>query len=148
MEILSLEEGTPTAVFPTIWAVRMGVSLSAMGSVMLMREALLPARLDEARNLAAQRDFAQLVAPKTELAKHPARPAGEPATVAQAHGRGVPGQLLLPLARLLAIFVGAPGVVDDCEQRSASGGELGDRLAAFLVAVDHGEFGHGDPFRS
>src|SRR5882762_5756210 len=145
MEILSLEEGTPTAVFPTIWALRIRVSMSAMGSVMLMREALLPARLDEARNLAAQRDFAQLVAPQPELAKHPARPAGQPATVAQAHGRGVPGQLLLLLARFLALFVGASGVVDDCEQRRASGGELGHRLAAFLVAVDQGEFGHDDP---
>src|SRR5207249_2144425 len=39
MEILSLEDGTPTAVFPTAWALRMRVSMSAMGSVMLMREA-------------------------------------------------------------------------------------------------------------
>src|SRR5438094_6623133 len=34
---------------------------------------------------------------------------------------------------------------DLCEEGCASGSELGDRLAAFLVAVDHGEFGHGDP---
>src|SRR6266480_956702 len=39
MEILSFEDGTPTAVFPTIWALRMRVSMSAMGSVMLMRGA-------------------------------------------------------------------------------------------------------------
>src|SRR5205809_635839 len=120
-------------------------SSSAMGSVMLMREALLPARLDEAWDFAAQRDFAQLVAPEPELAKHSARPAGKPATVSQAYGRGVPRQLLLLLARLLPLLVGASGVVDDCEQRRASGGELGHRLAAFLVAVDQGEFGHDDP---
>src|SRR5439155_15195880 len=101
----------------------MRVSMSAMGSVMLMR-GLLPARLDEARDLSAQRDFAQLVAPEPELAEHSARPAGEPAAVAQPHGRGVPRQLLLLLARLLALFVRAPGVVDDCEQGRASGGEL------------------------
>src|SRR6266702_2637430 len=39
MEIFSLEDGTPTRVFPTAWALRMRVSMSAMGSVMLMREA-------------------------------------------------------------------------------------------------------------
>src|SRR5258706_4411715 len=38
MEIFNLEDGTPTAVFPTIWALRMRVSMSAMGSVMLMRK--------------------------------------------------------------------------------------------------------------
>src|SRR6267142_4493498 len=145
MEIFNLEDGTPTAVFPTIWALRMRVSMSAMGSVMLMRAALLPARLDEAWDFSAQRDFAQLVAAEPELAKHSARPAGKPATVSQAHGRGVPRQLLLLLARLLPLLVGASGVVDDCEQRRASGGVLGHRLAAFLVAVDQCEFSHGDP---
>src|SRR5712691_2917086 len=108
-------------------------------------ENLLPARLDQARDLPAQRDLAQLVAPKPELAEHSARTAGQAAAVAQPHGRGVPGQLLLLLARLLAVFVRAPGVVDDCDQRRAPGGELGHRLAAFFGAVDHGEFGHADP---
>src|SRR5215471_16010743 len=37
MDTLTFEEGTPTTVFPTIWALRMRVSMSAMGSVMLMR---------------------------------------------------------------------------------------------------------------
>src|SRR5260221_7027358 len=106
---------------------------------------LLPARLDQARDLPAQRDFAQLVAPEPELAKLSARAAGQAATAPEPNRRGVPRQLLLLLARLLAILVGAPGVVDDSEQRSASGGVLCHRLAAFLVAVDQGEFGHGDP---
>src|SRR5215467_16295092 len=39
IETLRLEEGTPTAVFPTAWALRIRVSISAMGSVMLMRSA-------------------------------------------------------------------------------------------------------------
>src|SRR5215467_6099189 len=37
MDTLTFEEGTPTTVFPTILALRMRVSISAMGSVMLMR---------------------------------------------------------------------------------------------------------------
>src|SRR5713226_6393415 len=136
----------PTAVFPTIWALRMRVSISAMGSVMLISGSLLlPARLDQSRDLSAHRDFAQLVAPQSELAKDPARPAGQPATIAQAHGRCVPRQLLELLARLLAVLVGALGVVDDGEDRSASGGELGHRLAALLFAVDEGELGHDNP---
>src|SRR6266568_1327324 len=116
----------PTAVLPTAWALRMRVSISAMGSVMLMRGTLLlPARLDQSRDLTAQRDLAQLVASQSELAKDPARPAGQPAAIAQAHGRRVPRQLLELLARLLAVLVGAPGVVDEGEDRGAPEGELG-----------------------
>src|SRR2546427_11843092 len=129
----------PTAVFPTIWALRMRVSISAMGSVMLIAGSLLlPARLDQSRDLPAQRDFAQLVAPQSELAKDPARPACQPATIAQAHGRCVPRELLELLARLLAVLVGAPRVVDDREQRRAPCGELRHRLAALLFAVVEG----------
>src|SRR5258707_425554 len=73
---------------------------------------LLPTRLDQSRDLATQRDFAQLVACEAELAEHSARPAGQPAPVAKAHGRGVPRKLLQLLARLLAVLVGELGVVD------------------------------------
>src|SRR5882672_1595279 len=145
METLTFEEGTPTTVFPTIWALRMRVSISAMGSVMLMRSILLPAGLDQSRDLAAKRDLAQLVARQTELAEHAARPAGQAAAVAKAHRRSVPRQLLQLLPRLLAILVGALGVVDGLEQRGAPGGVLRHRLAAFFIAIDNSEFGHGDP---
>src|SRR5215831_13333678 len=107
METLTFEDGTPTAVFPTAWALRIRVSMSAMGSVMLMRSILLPARLGQSGNLASQRDLAQLVAREAELAEDAARPAGELAAVAKAHRRGVPRQLLKLLARLLAVLVGA-----------------------------------------
>src|SRR6266850_3880808 len=54
----------------------------------------LPARLDDAGNLAAHRVFAQLVATEAELAEHAARTAGKRATVAETGGVGVARQLL------------------------------------------------------
>src|SRR5215471_2211581 len=143
IDTFTFEEGTPTTVFPTIWALRMRVSISAMGSVMLMRSILLPARLDQPGNLAAKRDLAQLVSREAELAKDPAGPARELAAVAKTHGRGVSRQLLKLLARLLAILVGALHVVDGRKQLGAACGELSDRLAAFLIAIDNSELGHG-----
>src|SRR6266702_276624 len=109
------------------------------------RNLLLPARLDQSRDLTAQRDLAELVASQSELAKDPARPAGQPAAIAQAHGRRVPRQLLELLARLLAVLVGAPGIVDEGEDRGAPGGELRHRLAALCFAIDENELGHGSP---
>src|SRR5205085_1993637 len=61
----------------------------------------LPARLDDARHLAAHREIAQLVAAEAELAVHAARPSGEGAAVAQSHRRRVARQLLQLRARLL-----------------------------------------------
>src|SRR4030095_14558284 len=101
MEALILEAGIDTSVCPTIWALRMRTSMSAIGSLMLMQVSL-PAGLDHAGHLAAQREIAQLVAPQAELAVDPARPAGQRAAVAQAHRRGVARQLLQLVARLFA----------------------------------------------
>src|SRR5918992_2002898 len=119
MALFSLEAGIATSVCPTSWALRMRTSMSAIGSLMLMRIPLpsfLPTRLDHARHLAAQGEIAQLVARQAELAEHAARPAGEGTAVAQAHRRGVARQLLQLVARLLLGLVGSSGVVHDLEQ--------------------------------
>src|SRR5262245_61334217 len=111
----------------------MRTSMSAIGSLMLMRSSL-PARLDDARHLALEGEIAQLVAREAELAVHAARPAGERAAVAQAHRRGVARQLLQLVACLGLGLVRGTGVVDDLEQLRAPGLELLHRLAALLVA--------------
>src|SRR5574340_16405 len=133
MEDFSLEAGITVSVWPTIWALRMRISMSAMGSLMLIRFSL-PARLDHARHLAAQREIAQLVAAEAELAIHAARPARQGAAVAQPHRRRVARQLLQLEARFLARLVRGARVLEDVEQRRSLVLELRHGLAALLIA--------------
>src|SRR5690606_2812418 len=85
----SFEAGTMISDLPELWPLRMRVRKSAIGSVMLIGFVApgfqpLPAGLAEARNFAAHRRLAQLVASEAELAVVAARPSGDLATVAQA----------------------------------------------------------------
>src|SRR5512138_2176192 len=107
MANFSFDEGITTVSFSTRWALRIRVNMSATGSLMLIFFGLrLPARLREAGDLAAHREFAQLVATQTELAEHPARAAGDGAPVALARRAGVARQLLERQAGLVALFLG------------------------------------------
>src|SRR5258706_3437296 len=96
---------------PTIWALRMRVSMSAIGSLMLIARSL-PARLDDARHLAVQSEIAQLDAPEAEFLVHPAWPPGQRATVAQPDRRGIARQPLQLGARGVAVLVRSLHVVD------------------------------------
>src|SRR5690348_12967363 len=101
-----------TLTFSVAWAFRMRVSMSAMGSLMLI-VLLLPARLDHSGNLAAHGDLADLVPREPELAEGAARAARDRAAVAQAHGRGIAGQGGDLGARFVPGFVRRLRVVDD-----------------------------------
>src|SRR5690349_24980976 len=86
---LSLEDGITTVGFSTICALRMRVSMSAIGSLMLMRMLLgvgapppSPAGLHDAGDVAPEREVADHVAAQAELAERPARAARDPAAVA------------------------------------------------------------------
>src|SRR4051812_50219884 len=82
------EAGTLTVALATICALRMRVSRSAMGSLMLMESLLaLPAGLDHAGDVACEGELADLVAGQPELAERAARAARDAAAVALA-GRG------------------------------------------------------------
>src|SRR5690349_2023523 len=85
----SFEDGITTLGFSTICALRMRVSISAIGSLMLIRKSprglgalRLPAGLDDARDVALERQIADLVAAEAELAEGATRPAGHAAAVA------------------------------------------------------------------
>src|SRR5262245_55955034 len=77
-----------------MFALRMRVSMSAMGSVMVMMRLPSPARLGHARQLAGVRQLAQADTAQPELAEHGVRPAATTAT-------GVRPHLELGLALLL-----------------------------------------------
>src|SRR5436190_23786083 len=115
MARFTFDAGTWTLTFSVACALRMRVSMSAMGSLMLI-SCLLPARLDHSGNLAAHGDLADLVARQAELAERAARPAGDGAAVAKAHGRGVARQALELGARLFLRLVGGLRVLDDGEK--------------------------------
>src|SRR5690349_7792328 len=97
ISVFSLEAGTSTLGWRALIALRTRVSMSAMGSlviVLLLRlrpgypqrrsfrtSIFLPARLDHAWNLAVQGELAEAQAANAELAQERARPAAAPATV-------------------------------------------------------------------
>src|SRR5512141_180263 len=141
MARFTFDAGTNTLGFSVACALRMRVSMSAMGSLMLMIS-LLPARLDHAGDLATDRDLADLVAPEAELAESAARAARDGAAVAQPHGGRVAGERLQLRPRLVARVVGRLRILDDRE-------ELLPLLRVFLhhgfalrLAVDDGKLGH------
>src|SRR3954467_11397546 len=116
MAALIFDAGMITSGLRTICAFRIRVSMSAMGSVMLMQISLSPAGLDHAGNFAPHGDLAKLVAAQPEFAEHAARPAGQPATVAQPHGRSIPRHLLQLGTGLRTLFVIPLHVIRDLEQ--------------------------------
>src|SRR5262249_7405283 len=127
--------------FSVACALRMRVSMSAMGSLMLI-SCLLPARLDHSGNLAAHRDLADLVAREAELAERAARAARHGAAVAKAHGRGVAGQRLQLGARLLLRVFRGFRVLDDRQKLLPLVREFLHGRAALGLSVDDGKLCH------
>src|ERR1700689_2332168 len=109
MASLSFEAPTPTVGLPADCALRIRVRRSAIGSVMLIVRAS-PARLRQARDLAAVGGLAQLGARQTELAVHAARTAGDGAAIALPRSGRIPRLLLqLGLRRLPCLRSGLRG---------------------------------------
>src|SRR5258708_2972992 len=141
MARFTFDAGTTTLTFSVACALRMRVSMSAMGSLMLIF-VLLPARLDHSGDLAAHRELSDLVAPEAELAERAARAPGHGAAVAQAHRRSVARQRLQLDPRLVLRVVGSFRVLQHREQRFAPLGELLHGGAPFRLAVDHANLRH------
>src|SRR5512134_39214 len=143
MATFSFDAGITTSVFSTPWAFRIRVSMSAMGSLMLIvRSPRLPAGLDEARDVAPHRGFADLGPRQAELAERAARTAGDVAAVAQPAGAGVARQCLQALHRVHALVHRAGLVVDDRLQLGAPGRILLDGRFALGFAVLKRKFCH------
>src|SRR5688572_23409370 len=111
MATFTLEEGTLTVALETICALRIRVSRSEMGSLMLICVSPrgLPAGLDHAGDVAAEGHLAHLVARDAELAEGAAGTARQLAAVALARRVGVARELLQRLACGHALFVALLG---------------------------------------
>src|SRR5258706_14554056 len=107
MATFTLEDGTDTVGLATICALRMRVSRSAMGSLMLIfvSPAGLPAGLDHPRDVAGEGHLADLGARQTELLERAARAARDRAAVALAGRVGVARELLQRQPCGRALFV-------------------------------------------
>src|ERR1044072_3680380 len=112
----------------------MRVSMSAIGSVMLM---VSPARLAEARDLAAHRGLTQLGAAQAELPVVAARAARDRAAIAQPDRVCVLPQRLQLVLRRRALLFRRLRVADQLSERGALRGvALHDALAA-RVLLEH-----------
>src|SRR3569623_2244902 len=131
------EAGTLTVALDTICALRMRVSRSAMGALMLMEFLLaLPAGLDHAGDVATEGHLADLVAGQPELAERAARAARDAAAVALAGGVCVAGQLLERQARGCALFVALLGIAGRRLQFRVFLRVLGGKLVALEFTLD------------
>src|SRR5574340_206095 len=77
----NLDAGTSTFGWRALMALRTRVSMSPMGSLVMLLLPL-PARLDHARDLPVQRELAETQAAHAEFAQVATRPPAPPATVA------------------------------------------------------------------
>src|SRR5579863_3281402 len=119
----------------------MRVRRSAIGSVMLMWRSS-PARLREARNLAAVGDLADLHPREAKLAVDPARAARDRAAVAPARCTRVPRLRLQLRLRGRTLLGRGLGVADQLlELRPLRRVSLHD-LGATLLALDHARLRH------
>src|SRR6185312_16440205 len=85
ISVFSLEAGTSTFGWRAAIALRTRVSMSAMGSlVIVLLLEFLPTGLGHARDLAVQRELAEAQAANAELAQKRPRAPAAPATVAVA----------------------------------------------------------------
>src|SRR4029078_8136337 len=101
METLRLEQGILVSPCPTSWALRIRVSMAAIGSLILIADSL-PARLDHPRHLAGQHELSQPASSDAEFLVDAARPPSQGAALAQAHRRRVARQPLQLGARGIA----------------------------------------------
>src|ERR1700733_13196101 len=141
MAVFRREEASCTSLLPAVWPLRMRVSRSAIGSVMLMRRPS-PARLGEARDLTAARDLADLHPRQPELAVHPTRAPGDGATVAVPRRTGVARLRLQLRLRRHTLLGRALGASDQLLELGALRRVLFHDPRATLLALDHARLRH------
>src|SRR6056297_1059450 len=135
-----LEAGERTVDLPRICALRMRVSMSAIGSFMISPP--LPARLHHAGQLPGGAQIAQRDPADLELAVIGVRPPGELAAVVQPRCRAVARQFRQPQRRAKALFHRLAVVLDHRLERRALLGVAIHELLALLLALDHCFLGH------
>src|SRR6478752_397140 len=97
---------------------------------------LLPARLGQARDFAAESDFANLAARQSEFTERATRTTRDRAAVALASGVRITRQLLQSQASEITLFIRLARVVDHSFQFSALGSVLGCEACTLLFTFD------------
>src|SRR5947209_2265232 len=79
---LSLDAGTSTFGWRATMALRTRVSMSAIGSLVMLYDSFLPTGLDDAGDLAIQGELPEAETANAEFAEEAARPSAAPAAIA------------------------------------------------------------------
>src|SRR5579883_1988917 len=141
MAVFSFEEARLTSALPAVWPLRMRVRRSAIGSVMLMWRSS-PARLREARDLAAVGNLADLHPREAELAVDPARAPRDRAALAAARRARVARLRLQLRLRSRALLGGGLGIADQLLELGPLRRVSLHDLGATLLALDHARLRH------
>src|SRR5690242_1171714 len=105
---------------------------------------LLPARLGQARDFAAESDFTNLAACESELAERATRTTRDRAAVTLASRVRVTRQLLQGQTSEVTLFVRLACVVDHSLQFSTLGSVLSSQARTLLFTFDQCQFSHGN----
>src|SRR5579872_2414352 len=141
MAVFRREEASCTSGLPAVWPLRMRVRRSATGSVMLMLRSS-PARLGQARNLAARGHLADLHPRQAELAVHASRAPGDGAALALPRGAGIARLLLQCHLGCRARLGRSLRAADQLLELRAPGRVLLHDTRATLLALDHARLCH------
>src|SRR5512139_745319 len=142
MATLILDDGMETDAFSASWALRIRVSMSAIGSLIAILYLLLPTGLDNTRDLAIEGKLADLVTAQTKFTENATRTTGQLATVAQARGTGIARHGLQFQTGVITLLLGKAYVIDGRIQCGALLCILRDQLAALFFTVDQSKFCH------
>src|ERR1700744_6802536 len=105
---------------------------------------LLPARLGQARDLAAERDFTNLVTRQPKFTERAARATGNCATIALTGRIGVTRQLLQFQTCGVVLFVRLAHITNDRLQLCTLGSVLSSEASTLLFTFDQCQFSHGN----
>src|SRR3569623_1102585 len=137
-----VDAGVTTVSRRRIWALRMRVSISAIGSVRLIVFFSLPARLDHAGDLPEVAQFTQGNTAQLDLPEIATRPAGQFATITHTARRRVPRQLGELQLRREALFHADALVLGEGLQLGALVRKLLAQLLAAVVLLDRAGLCH------
>src|SRR5215831_9058254 len=141
MASFTLEEASCTSLLPAVCPLRMRVSRSAIGSVMLIGRSS-PARLRKTWDLAAVGDLPDLHARQAKLAVHASRAPRDGAALPLPRRARIPWQRLQLRLRGCAVVGGSSGAADQLLELRTLRRVLLRDLGATLLALDHVRLRH------
>src|SRR5210317_2203152 len=141
MRDFCFDAGILTVTLLAFCALRTRVSISAIGSCKLI-SVLLPACLDQARDIATHGGFTDLVAAQAKFTVNTMGSSGHAAAVLLSHRGGIAWQFLQFFNGSHLFVVSRVCALDDLPQLAALLGVLRHQAGTFQFTLNHGSFSH------